>query len=260
MDKIRTHGILDFFSHFYRVNGQTENSVFKEVLSGIQGGKVLDIGCGSGQFIEILAETLGAYESITGIDVDESVLLEAGKKFPEESFRFLNANAQSLPFESNSFDLVTVSKALHHVENDRLALSEMKRVLKPGGFLLINEMIRDGLTASQQSHSLYHHLRSEIDQILGVNHNPTYPRSDLLDLIYGVGLQDMMVMDYAPRDGATDDPAQIDEYISRMQGWLEELGDHPGRKEFSNRMAVLQEHFREHGISRPVQVIALGKK
>ena len=234
--------------------------IFEELLSGINGGRVLDIGCGSGQFIEILIQSLGSFDSVTGVDVDESVLEEAGMKYQGETYRFLKASTQSLPFEDGSFDFVSISKALHHVENDRQALNEMKRVLKQGGYFLINEMIRDGLSASQQSHLLYHHLRSEIDQLLGVSHNTTYFRSDLLDFIYSAGLEDLVVTEYQPEEPAPKDPANVDEYITRMTNWLDEIAAHPERENYNKRMAVLQEHFRENGISRPTQIIALGKK
>ena len=234
--------------------------IFEELLVEIHGGKVLDIGCGSGQFIAILMQSLGSFDSITGVDVDDGVLKEARSKFRSETFNFIKASSQSLPFEDGSFDLVSISKTLHHVENDRQTLNEMKRVLKQGGYLLINEMIRDGLTASQQSHLLYHHLRSEIDQLLGVSHNTTYLHSDLLDLIYAVGLEDLSLREFQPEDPAPKDPAHVDEYIARMTGWLDEIAGHPERENYSKRMAVLQEHLRENGISRPPQIIALGKK
>ena len=239
---------------------KTDNMIFKELLSGINGGKVLDYGCGSGQFIEILIQSLGSFDSVTGVDVDESVLQEAGTMFKGKAFRFIKTSSLSLPFEDGSFDFVTISKALHHVENDRHALVEMKRVLKQGGYFLIIEMIRDGLSASQQSYLLYHHLRSEIDQLLGVSHNTTYFRSDLHDLIYYVGLEDLVVTEHQPEEPAPKDPANVDEYIARMTGWLDEIAEHPERENFNKRMAVLQEHFRENGISRPTQIIALGKK
>ena len=234
--------------------------IFEELLSGINGGRVLDIGCGSGQFIEILIQSFGSFDSVTGVDVDESVLEESGMKYQGESYRFLKASTQSLPFEDGSFDFVTISKALHHVENDRQALNEMKRVLKQGGYFLINEMIRDGLSASQQSHLLYHHLRSEIDQLLGVSHNTTYFRSDLLDLIYSVGLEDLVVTEYQPEEPSPKDPANVDEYIDRMTSWLDEIAAGPERENYNKRMVVLQEHLLENGISRPTQIIALGKK
>lgn len=239
---------------------ETGNIIFKELLSGINGGKVLDIGCGSGQFIDILMQSLESFDSVTGIDVDEAALLEAGKMFQGEAFQFIMASSQSLPFEEGSFDFVSISKALHHVENARQTLDEMKRVLKQGGYFLINEMIRDGLSASQQSHLLYHHLRSEIDQLIGVSHNRTYFRSDLIDLIYAVGLEDLVVTDYKPEEPSPKDPVNVDAYIARMKGWMDEIAAHPERENYNKRMIVLQEHFREHGISRPTQIIALGKK
>jgi SAM-dependent methyltransferase len=234
--------------------------IFKELLSGINGGKVLDIGCGSGQFIGILIQSLGSFDSVTGLDVDESVLREAGKMFNGEAFRFIKGSSQSLPFEEGSFDFVAISKALHHVEDNRQTLDEMKRILKQGGYFLINEMIRDGLSASQQSHLLYHHLRSDIDQLIGISHNKTYFRSELLDLIDSVGLEGLVVADYTPEEPAPKDPANVDEYIDRMTGWLDEIAAHPEIENYSKRLVVLQEHLRENGISRPSQIIALGRK
>ena len=234
--------------------------IFEELLSGINGVKVLDIGCGYGQFIKILVQSLGSFDSVTGVDVDESFLQEAGKMFQGEAFRFIKANSQSLPFEDASFDFVSITKALHHVENDRQTLDEMNRVLKQGGYFLINEMIRDGLSPSQQSHLLYHHLRAEIDNHLGISHKKTYYRSDLLALISSVGLKDLVVADYQPEEHAPKDPANIDEYIARMTGWLDEIAGYPERENYNKRMAVLQEHIRENGVSRPTQIIALGKK
>lgn len=242
------------------MNGTRDEMMFEELLVNIHGGRVLDIGCGSGQFIGMLMQSLGSFESITGVDVDDVVLEEARSKFSAETFNFIEASSQSLPFEAASFDFVSISKALHHVEDDRQTLDEMKRVLKPGGYFLISEMIRDGLSDTQQSHQLYHHLRSEIDQLLGISHHKTYMRSDLLDLIDSVGLDDLSVRDYTPPGPDPKDPGNIDDYIVKMEGWLRDLEDHPERENYRNRMSVLAEHIREQGISRPTQIIALGTK
>lgn len=237
-----------------------DDNLFEELLVGIHGGMVLDIGCGSGQFIAILMQSLGSFDSFTGVDVDDGILEDARSKFRSETFNFIKASSQSLPFEDASFDFVSISKALHHVENDRQTLAEMKRVLKNGGYFLISEMIRDGLSETQHSHLLYHHLRSEIDQLLGISHQNTYMRSDLLDLIGSVGLDELSLNDYTPPGPDPKDPANIDDYISKMKGWLEHLEGHPERENYGNRMTVLQEHLRENGISRPTQIVALGKK
>ncbi len=50
----------------------------------------------------------------------------------------LRVDIQSIPFESNSFDAIICIHVLEHVENDRIAISELHRVLKPGGWALIS--------------------------------------------------------------------------------------------------------------------------
>jgi SAM-dependent methyltransferase len=234
--------------------------VFQELLSGIHGGKILDVGCGSGQFIEILTGSLGSFESVTGVDVDGAALKEASSRFQGEAFRFLVASSLSLPFAPGSFDLVSISKALHHVEDDRRTIGEMRRVLRQGGYFLVNEMIRDGLSVPQQSYLHYHHLRSDIDKLIGVNHHQTYCRSDLMDLVGLAGLQDLIVREYRPEEAVPDDQVSADEFIARMNGWLDELAGHSQQKEYALRLEILRKLIRENGISRLPQVIALGRK
>lgn len=234
--------------------------IFQELLSGIKGGKILDVGCGSGQFIEILIGSLGSFESVTGVDVDGVALKEAGSKFPGDAFQFLLASSQSLPFTQGTFDLVSISKALHHVEDDRQTILEMKRVLKEGGYFLVNEMIRDDLSVPQQSYLRFHHLRSDIDRLIGVSHHQTYYRSDLMDLIGLAGLQDLIVREYQPEEVPPHDPVSVGEFIARMNGWLDELAGHPLQMEYADRIEVLRKHIRENGITRPTHVMALGRK
>ena len=93
-----------------------------------------------------------------------------------------------------------------------------------------------------------------------MSHNTTYFRSDLLDLIYSVGLEDLVVTEYQPKEPSPKDPANVDEYIDRMTSWLDEIAAGPERENYNKRMVVLQEHLLENGISRPTQIIALGKK
>ena len=233
---------------------------FKRLLSNIEGGNVLDIGCGSGQFTEILVESLGSFDSLTGIDVDEESLSEARKKFPGKAFRFLEANSRELPFVDESFDLVAMSNALHHVENTEATLSEMKRVLKTGGKLLINEMHRDQLTDTQESHMLYHHLRSEIDNVLGISHNLTFHREDLIRLSNNLDLNERVIMEFIPDDGNSGDTDIIAEYIHKIDGWMQQLDGHSEKERFAPRVESLKARFRQYGVSRPPQMLILGRK
>lgn len=105
---------------------------------------MLDVGCGQGHWTRILAPFLSAHAEITAVDSDQlwyskNEELEAIFKTSQNPFTLAKGNAQQLPFEDNTFDLVTCQTVLIHVPKPQLALEEMKRVLKPGGTLLCVE-------------------------------------------------------------------------------------------------------------------------
>ena len=171
------------------------------------------------------------------------------------------ANSLKLPFNEETFDLVAISKALHHVEDPRASLAEMKRVLKSGGYFLVNEMHRDQLTESHQgSHMLYHHLRSEIDNALGISHHRTFYRDDLISLFDELDLRERVIMEFNPDPILAKDPENIEDFIGKMEEWLMQLDAHPEKEVFSRRVEDLKIRFREQGISRPPQLVFLGRK
>ncbi len=234
--------------------------VYEKLLNGIDGGRGLDVGCGSGQFTGVLAGSLNSFTSITGVDVDEAFLASARKEFPGENFTFIAADSRHLPFEDGSFDLVAISKALHHVEDPLATLEEMKRVLSSGGYFLLSEMHRDGLTESQESHMLYHHLRSEIDRLLGISHNHTFHREDLIRMGTALDLSEKVILEYSPEQSYAMDPENIAQFCRKMDGWLGRLTEGPEKAVLAERVEDLKNRFRECGFSRAPQLIILGRK
>jgi len=97
--------------------------------------KVLDSGCGNGRFYELTKEKKADYY---GIDFSEKLIEICQKKYPLA--RFQKAGGFQLPFPDNFFDKVFSISVLHHIPSKELQtkfLEESKRVLKPGGLLVI---------------------------------------------------------------------------------------------------------------------------
>ena len=97
----------------------------------VQGLEVLDVGCGEGRFCRMLDER-GA--RTTGVDPTEKLLDVARER--HSGGRYLDAGAELLPFEDASFDLVISYVTLCDVADYRAAISEMARVVRPGGRIL----------------------------------------------------------------------------------------------------------------------------
>jgi SAM-dependent methyltransferase len=92
------------------------------------GRRVLDVGCGSGEFLELLART-GA--EVAGIDPAPAMLDLARRSVPEADLR--HGDFSELPWPAASFDVVTAINSLQFADDKASALREVARVLRPGG-------------------------------------------------------------------------------------------------------------------------------
>jgi ubiquinone/menaquinone biosynthesis C-methylase UbiE len=113
------------------------SSRFREVLKvlkPINNGAMLDVGCHGGTFTSVVMGKIGAKE-VYGIDISEPAVKYAKKKIPQGNFQV--ADAAELPFKDNLFDAVICLEVLEHVDNPIKAISEIKRVLKKGGYTVI---------------------------------------------------------------------------------------------------------------------------
>lgn len=108
-------------------------------LSKIKKGDVAaDIGAGTGFISEILLEK-GAH--VIAVDQSVEMLSQLKKKFCcNSALTIKKGNDTNLPIDDNSVDFVFANMYLHHVENPQIAISEMVRILKPDGKLIITDL------------------------------------------------------------------------------------------------------------------------
>jgi ubiquinone/menaquinone biosynthesis C-methylase UbiE len=162
----------------------------------IQGGHVLDVATGDGDFIGTLTKALGGFERFTGVDIDTGVLRKAQDTFSGSSVEFHDMDATSLTFEDGTFDTVAMANSLHHMSSVEDALEEMVRVLGTGGNLLITEPFCDGdQSEAQRTEIANHHWSAGVDMALGKYHRHTYTRKEVLSLVEGLGLEQLVVLE-----------------------------------------------------------------
>lgn len=116
------------FDPFAPRGWQTIARRFADMVSAGGLSRLLDIGCGTGQSLQIYEGRSAGY---VGIDLSFEALLAARRKYPTR--RWCQADACRLPFVDSSFDTVAFSSVLHHIPDFRPALLEARRVLSPGG-------------------------------------------------------------------------------------------------------------------------------
>ena len=111
---------------------EIEQQIIDEFVK-LKGKKVLEVGCGDGRLSSFIASKAGC---LVAIDPDGSQIEIAKNSIQGADFRI--GSGESLEFPADSFDLVFFGFSLHHQEGNA-ALREAKRVLKPGGDILIIE-------------------------------------------------------------------------------------------------------------------------
>ena len=114
------------------------------------GARVLDAGCGSGRTLE----DLGRYGEVYGIELDPGAAQVAqGRGCGEVRIGRL----EELPWPDGYFDLITCLDVIEHTPDDRVTLRELRRVCKPGGFLLVTVPAYQGLWSTHDVAN--HHYR-----------------------------------------------------------------------------------------------------
>jgi ubiquinone/menaquinone biosynthesis C-methylase UbiE len=101
----------------------------------IKNKKVLDIACGEGYGSALLA---GAALEVTGMDIDTPTIDKAKEKYRLTNVSFRTGQVENIPFEAGLFDTVVSFETIEHITDHQQMMQEIRRVLKPGGLLIIS--------------------------------------------------------------------------------------------------------------------------
>jgi SAM-dependent methyltransferase len=125
-----------FFFGFGGPTASEERQLTMEMLAVSPGDRVIDVGCGPGNYIGDLAAAAGS-GLVVGTDASEAMVAAATKRNSSANSAYLRADACALPFEDGTFDAACSVGVIHMIEKPMLAFAEMVRVLAPGGRLTV---------------------------------------------------------------------------------------------------------------------------
>ncbi len=114
---------------------EVEEPTIRNILKRFTPGEALDAACGTGRLSELLNSV--GYK-VTGIDQSPSMLSQA-RKIRNKNIDFIEGNLTSIPLRDKSVDLAICGLALTHLLSLDKAVSELKRVLRPGGHIIISD-------------------------------------------------------------------------------------------------------------------------
>jgi SAM-dependent methyltransferase len=132
-------------------------------------GRILENGCGVGMYVEHLAPFGG---QVIGLEYDFERAVEAG----ENSTHIINAAGEFVPLPASAFDLLLSHEVIEHVQDDRAAVREMVRVLKPGGRIVLFCPNRG---YPFETHGIYWNGKYHFGNKLFVNYLPLVVRNKL---------------------------------------------------------------------------------
>src|SRR6266704_3253270 len=153
---------------------------FIDALGEAGRGSVLDVACGPGILSATIAKT--AREAVA-FDLTPQMLKKAAQRCAEaglDNVTFHEGNATELPFADAAFDAVMTRLSVHHFDRASRALSEIFRVLRPGGAFVVADVISSEMPAEAE-------LQNAIEILRDPSHVRMLPGSELAALVRGAG-------------------------------------------------------------------------
>ncbi|MGB5276521.1 MAG: bifunctional demethylmenaquinone methyltransferase/2-methoxy-6-polyprenyl-1,4-benzoquinol methylase UbiE [Gammaproteobacteria bacterium] len=124
-----------------------------------KGQRALDVAGGTGDLTIQMSKQVGPDGEVIISDINPAMLEQGRRRLIDKgvagNVKFVEANAEDLPFEDNSFDCVTIAFGLRNVTNQDKALASMYRVLKPGGRLLVLEFSKPVMPGLDKLYDFY---------------------------------------------------------------------------------------------------------
>ena len=235
-------------------------NLLNKKLGSLSGGRILDVATSDGGFIRKLIDAFDNYESAVGVDIDDKHFSDAHEKFKNDPVTFSIMDGAGLSFEDNSFETVSMCAGLHHLPDIRPVLSEMYRVLKPGGFFILREMTSDGQSEKQMSDEKTHHWAAKIHRIMGEIHNPTLSRQAIIDHVEDLRLSEYETGIYTCHECDPEKDGKMERELADLDKELTKVEGHPEYGALKAEAEQIRQFILTHGFACASCIDVIGIK
>jgi ubiquinone/menaquinone biosynthesis C-methylase UbiE len=208
------------------------------------GERVLDVACGTGAVAQEALRRVGPEGEVAGVDLSTDMLAVARRKLPDLDLR--EGDAESLPFEDDTFDAVTCQFALMFFHDAHAALQEMLRVLRPGG--RVSVAVWDSLDRTPGYAALTGMVERHLGPAAGAAIRAAFALGDV-DVVRSMLQAAGFVFEQARSvDATTTFPSLQDCVEAEVRGWVGgEIGDREYAALLAEAEDVLSPYVRADG-------------
>lgn len=235
-------------------------NLLEKELANHSGGRILDVATGVGSFILKLIKAFKEYDEAVGIDLKEEHLEQAREHVREDRVRFEQMDGAQMTYDDDSFDTVAMCAGIHHLSEIEPVLLEMKRVLKPGGLLIVREMFRDRQSKKQLSDVYNHDWAAKIGRLTGESHYPTLKRQEIIDLIEGLDLREYKVKDFACRECDPEKDGKMQDELDDIDKQLAKVKRRPQYDELKEEGKQIRQRILKNGYACATQLDVIAIK
>jgi ubiquinone/menaquinone biosynthesis C-methylase UbiE len=248
------------WTNYIEVIWEADMNPFKGRLKEISGGKILDVGTMGGDYIGILIEEFKDYDEAIGIDIDDEHFEEARKKYDGKPVRFMKMDATAMEFEDESFNTVAMHAAVHHLMEPEKVFKEVRRVLKPGGLLIISEEICDNVNEKEMLNIKVHTWMGKVDRLVTFPQNPTFKKQMIIDLLNPLGLAKTEMYEFKCHDCDPGETEKLAKLFKELDKELEKVKQFPEHARLKDEAEHIRQDINTIGYDCPPYLVVIASK
>lgn len=233
----------------------------KSYLSQYKNPRILDIGTGKGDFIAMIDYVYQDYSEIIGIDIVD-YLLEMDESAFESNpkIKWMDLDVLETTFPKNSFDIISLSNTLHHIKDIKSMFNQMVEMLKPGGIIILSELISSNdLSEKQISHQLLHSFAAKIDHELNKVHSQIFSKENVMQAIE---MYSPLPVDaiWELETKSFDEEITLEDLYRLVDGLLKNVKDSSKFEQYKEEALEIKDYLKENGFSFSTTICVILKK